>query len=167
MWLYRNIARRKNPDNGRRIVRDQLAGASQAPRLMSCSRQIFLWASTGSSAALNRVSVILFSVAEAIITNLREALWLLLHLINAALLVGGFIPELGFFADFLFTYIINLNGWKLYRDGRGGGGLGSLFCVLMSLKRWVRAAYGHVKRPLPTSDKRSILNSSTQDICSR
>jgi hypothetical protein len=59
------------------------------------------------------------------IINRREVS-LTLSVFNADLLVREFYPKLWFFADFLYTSIINFTGRQLYRDGResdawGGG----------------------------------------------
>jgi hypothetical protein len=53
---------------------------------------------------------------------------------NPNLLVSGFYPQLGFFADF-FLFIINLAGRQLYKDGwEGGGGSGQLVMVYLTYK---------------------------------
>ncbi len=68
-----------------------------------------------------------FYVVEALLTLLC------LSLTNAALLVHGMFPQIEFFADFLYTVIINLTGRQIYRDGRGGRRLLPVFATSTTL----------------------------------
>jgi hypothetical protein len=79
-----------------------------------------------------------------------SVLWMRIFLISQTWIFRGF-----------SLFIINLARRQLYRDGQrregggmtgGGGACSGLFCVLLSLKRWVRSAHGRGVRSKPTSD---------------